>query len=260
MIKHTQAAVRLRGESQRFLDFVVLIANAVPQLRASLSAPGVVLTALTLEPPDYFGPKGCEPSRLIKLLPVYQDELARVSVITLFSYFEAYVKAVLAEIIAFHGGNDAFVARAEKRARTFLRVLPAALQEDKRKIQEPAKPGKKQKYEKHTRALMSAGFRFPTELLSSYGVRMLIKKAHPKTGMKAWEIQDVLGDGLHFDVTPAMRKRLDDIRELRNRIAHGGGPKVPFKSAMAVARDLHTFAALIDAHIVEHFFVVENFT
>jgi len=188
----------------------------------------------------------------------YQVPLASVSVITLFSYFEAYVIRVMREIIEFHGGEKAFQATADKRAKRFLTITSTAMVASKKKLQEPAKAKNKGRYQKHSKILVDNGFQFPSELLAPFGVRNLIKKAK-LNGSKAYEIPDLLKDALCFPLSSADHKRIETIRELRNEIAHGGVPTVPLKNAMAVGRDLRKIAVKVDQHVVEHFFVLEAY-
>jgi hypothetical protein len=85
-----------------------------------------------------------------------------------------------------------------------------------------------------------------------------VKKASAK-GMKAAEIPEILRDGLSFPLTDAEKKRLDTIRDLRNRIAHGGAHRLSLKDALDANGDLHSLATRIDQHSVEHFFVLEAY-
>lgn len=252
MIPNTKAYIELRARSQEFLDFVVLACTAVPAVKAQLLSSGTAGLA-----PDYF--KGTPNSaQLLAYAASYQTPLAAVSVITLFSYFEGYVMAVMKEIIDFHGGEKAFQTTADRRAKAFLTLASPTIENSKKKLQEPAKPKNKGRYQKYSKILASSGYRFPSELMAPYGVRNLIKKAKPR-GAKAHEIPDLLRDALCFPLGASDNKRIEAIRDLRNKIAHGGIPPVPLKESMAVGRDLRTVAARIDQHVVEHFFVLEAY-
>jgi hypothetical protein len=138
--------------------------------------------------------------------------------------FEAYIKDLLSEIVAFHGGAAGFVATSDRRARRFLQQRAAHVTAAKRKLQEPAKKNKAEKYRKFSQVLSKEGVRFPSELLASLGVRTLVRRATPK-GMRAADIPDILREGLSFPLTDAQKQRLDTIRDLRNRVAHRGHPE-----------------------------------
>ena len=254
MIPHTKAFERFRNQSQAHLTFVVLISSAVPNLNAVLNDP-----SYTLAPQDYFKPSQPDGNRLKTLIGGYQRQLALLSVVALFSYFEEYIKASLREIIDFHGGEKKFLDLSRTRATRFLQLTSPSIKNHKRKLQEYAKLGKSQKYRKHSVELENAGYRFPTELLGPYGAKSIIQKSDTKRGLRAWEIPSVLEDGLLLKLTSVERKRLDEIRKLRNKIAHGTRVKITFTEAMAIARELHELAANINTHIVENFLVLERF-
>lgn len=99
MIPNSKAYAVLRDKSQEFLDFAVLTCTSVPTLVHEINAQGV-----TNLKPDHF--KGVpDGTRLIAYAADYQIALSRMIVITLFSYFEAYIQAVLSEIVDFHGAQ-----------------------------------------------------------------------------------------------------------------------------------------------------------
>lgn len=252
MIPNTDAYAVLRDKSQQFLDFVVLSCTAVPFLQSHLNTSGV--TGLK---PDHF--KGLpDKIQLTAYADAYQETLCRMIVITLFSYFEAYVKGVMSEIIEFHGGEVKFQSTADRRAKSFIAASSPKIVDSKRKLQEPAKGAKVGSYQKHSAILVGAGFRFPSELLAPYGVKNLIQKAKPK-GAKAYEIQVLVKDALCFPLSDKDSKRIDEIRDIRNQIAHGKKVPLVLKDALAVGKDLRALAAKIDNHVVEHFLVLEAY-
>lgn len=205
--------------------------------------------------PDHF--KGVpDGTRLIAYAADYQIALSRMIVITLFSYFEAYIQAVLSEIVDFHGGATKFQATADRRAKAFVAASSAQIITSKRKLQEPEKGAKKQSYQKHSAQLSSLGFRFPSELLAPYGVKNLIKKSKPK-GSKAFEIPELIRDALCFPLTFTEESKLHDIRDTRNKIAHGKPVPLSLKDALGIGKELRSIAAKVDGHAVKHFFVLE---
>ena len=52
--------------------------------------------------PDHLQGRASTAKRLTALAIGYENELARTVLITIFSYFESYIKALLTEIIEFH--------------------------------------------------------------------------------------------------------------------------------------------------------------
>lgn len=252
MIPNSKAYAILRDNSQEFLNFVVLTCTAVPTLTKQIQVSGV--TGISA---DHF--KGSsDAAQLLSYAAVYQESLARMIVITLFSYFEAYVKSLLTEIVDFHGGGTTFQATADKRAKAFIANSSQTIIDSKRKLQEPTKAAKIESYKKYSAILVKQGFRFPSELLAPYGVKNLIQKARPK-GSKAYEIPVLLRDALCFPLPTTDDARLNSITETRNKIAHGGAGLITLVEALTIGKDLRDIAAKVDKHAVEHFFVVEAF-
>jgi hypothetical protein len=256
VIGHTDSFAAYKELSQAHIDFAVLVCYAVPLLKSELASPN----ALSCQP-DHFKPKATTKVHLTKHAANYQDELARTLHISIFSYFESYVREALREIADFHGGNGQIKSLAHKRAAKFLAAPPVEVQKSKRKLQEPSKPNERDKYMKHSALLEKAGFRFPTELFAHYGVtQMLAKASDDKNGLRAWEIPNILADCLLFPITKTERDFYEDNRQLRNKIAHGTVPKLALKDSLGFSSRLHTLAAKIDNHLVEHFFVLQKFT
>ena len=252
MLSNSTSFVTLRDKSQEFLDFVKLSCTAIPTLAANISAGN--LTGLTR---DHFG--GTPPTKeILEYIGRYQDTLSRMSVITLFSYFEAYVLSLLREIVQFHGGAEKFQATADRRAKHYMSSGSSDTDEFKGKLQEPFKPNNSEKYRKNSKILVSKGYRFPSELLASFGVNNLIKKALSGR-TKAFEIPELLADALCFPMPENDSSRINQVRESRNKIAHGNLEVITITEAMAVAKDLKRIATKIDKHAVDHFFVLELF-
>jgi hypothetical protein len=253
MLPHSKAFVTYRDLSQAHIDFVVVVCHAVPALKADIALSKATLT----NKPDHFkadrNPKGWIASRA----GTYQDKLARSTLITVFSYFESYVKDALLEVVEFHGGKEKFRSLARQRSGRFVSNLSATLLANKRKLQDNFEPVKIAKYQKFGHLLDKSGFRFPTDLLSNYGARYLIEKLDEKRGMRAWEIPSLLEDCILMSVEERDRKLFEDVRKIRNKIAHGKPIKLLLPKALSFSSELHTFAANIDKHLVEHFFVIQ---
>ncbi|HYW16677.1 MAG TPA: hypothetical protein VE891_11080, partial [Allosphingosinicella sp.] len=112
--------------------------------------------------------------------------------------------------------------------------------------------------QKHGRVLDKVGFRFPTDLLAHYGAASFILKADEKRGFKAYEIPDILESAFLYPLSSSDRSNLEDIRHIRNKIAHGGGPTLTLKRALRYASELHTLAAALDSHVAKHFLVLQE--
>ena len=114
------------------------------------------------------------------------------------------------------------------------------------------------KYAKYAQLLDEAGFRFPTDLLSHFGVTQLVLKADEKLGFKAHEIPSILEDALLYPLTVQQRAMVERIRLERNKIGHGSAASLTLAQSLRDASALHTLAAAVDDHIARHFLLIQE--
>jgi hypothetical protein len=253
VIGHTKAFATYRLLSQAHLNFVVLVCYAVPALRTDLA----LSTASLSNPPDHFKAATNSKADIATYLGAYQEELARSTLITVFSYFESYIKDALVEIVEFHGGKDKFAKLSARRASKFIDASDSDIRLNKRKLQDNPASSKLAKYQKYGKLLDSKGFKFPTELFAHFGVSQLLAKLDKTQGVQAWEIPSLLEKCLLFPITIAENDQFEKIRSLRNKIAHGKVPTIVLNNSLKYASMLHTLAAKVDRHITEHFLLIQ---
>jgi hypothetical protein len=128
-----------------------------------------------------------------------------------------------------------------------------------RKIQEPEKQDKKQKYEKYSKLLFQRNdFRFPSELFALYGVKCFLNHILD-SNFKSVMITDILKDILHMDLSDKinshpdlidmdLEQTFDSMRTIRNRIAHADEPDLNIRKVAAYSDFIRTFAIKIDNH------------
>ncbi len=259
MTPHSKAYLRFKEESERLTNFVALISHAVPVLRRVVETPGGA--PVPIKPPDNFPHDRASGALLTTWMANYDQELARLIVLAIFSYFEAYVRAVVTELCEFQGGQQAFLGHSVKRATRDWTMRDTKLLLAKRRLQRRDEPGKADRFRKYTRVLEAGRFRFPSELLSAYGVRQLLRRIERdrRDGIQAWEIPDLLSDALLVPVTATQRKTYDALRTLRNKIAHGAVPPVTLHDAVRRTIWLRQWVTRLDEHITSHFFVLERY-
>jgi hypothetical protein len=110
--------------------------------------------------------------------------------------------------------------------------------------------------------LDEARYAFPPDLLAQYGAQQLAKKIEPKgrQALRAHEIPDLLADAILCPPTPAERRVFEDIRSLRNKVAHGAAPALTVHAAIKKSASLRKWAGRIEAHIAEHFLVLAKYS
>ena len=256
MINCTIAYSRLKQQVQDLFDFAVAVCYAIPSLKYQIKNKTKGKTATPIIRPDFFVKDQSTPERIAELAHNYKAKLSSYILLSSFSFFEDYLIRVLNELVAFHGGSEVFIDLAEQRARKYVISLSPEAQKHKRTLQEPIKPSKIGKYQKNTNELLDLNYRFPTELLSAYGVRMLIQKVK---NLKSKDIPELLQKGLHMELTNPRIEKFHAIRDMRNKIAHGEKVNLNLRQVMGMHKYLHELSKSIDKHLIEHFFVIEKF-
>ncbi|MBV4469923.1 HEPN domain-containing protein [Pseudomonas siliginis] len=253
MITNTNAFFILKQQIQSSIDFSVLCCQAVPALKAYIKAVEKG-SAPKLPDADHF--KG-DPNfdQLKGYIPEYRKNLGKLMFINSFSYFEAYFKSLIAEVLEFHGGKDAFVDRAKKRQHQHLVFAEGTdTKKSANKLREYAKPSKSFKYIKYTNKIEHTDFRFPSELFAAFGIFEL---GTNYSDLKASQIPHVAQLCFGVDLTESEVESFSSYRNLRNSVAHGQTLTIDFNEANAANSFLRSLALKIDKHVVKHFLVIE---
>jgi hypothetical protein len=260
MAQQTKAYLAFKTESERLINLAVLFSHAVPVLKRLLES-AQASALVPLKPADNFPHDNATGSMLLTWATDYDLDLARLIVLSIFSYFEAYVRGALREIYERQGGPEAFVALAERRVTRYWKSPPAAVAEAKRKLQTVDEKGKVYKSLKYSRVLVDAGFSFPPDILAVYGARKLEEKLQPNVqkAFRAWEIPDLLSEALLFNSKPSEKEAYEELRKLRNEVGHGSVPALSVHAAIKKTAALRKWATRIDAHIGEHFLVLAKY-
>src|SRR5579871_744556 len=234
-----------------------MICYAVPTLKKNIKAIEQNIPNYSLPKNDLFLHDRSTQTELKKLAAEYKQRLSAYLWLSSFSFFEAFVSGALKELIEFHGGADKFIGSGEKAGhRAITKVQPKEVVASRAGLSGQYVHHKMDRYRKQTRILTEHNYRFPSELFSSYGIRMLVSKAGE---LKAAEIPDLLTQALHFDLSTDALQRFDRYRKIRNNIAHCEPGNLSLAGAFDVSKNLRRLASHIDDHLVTHFFVMERF-
>ncbi|MBL7785799.1 MAG: hypothetical protein JNM36_07825 [Chitinophagales bacterium] len=267
MLTHTQSFNRLKKEQQEILDFAVLVCHAIPNIKKTIRGEEEGIPYFSLANPDYFSKEAED--RIKKLSKHYKENLSKYLIISSFSFFEAYFKAVIEEMMDFHGGKESLINNVKERHKRMLETIDDTVILDKRKLQEPPKRKNKMRYEKHISQLQqNASYRMPSELFAAIGAKYILDLVSSDRFRSAM-IPDLLEYGFLMDLNSKINKShdlreknlketFDSMRDIRNRISHGDNPTIDFAKAMDYVRFLRNFAIKIDKHLIEHFFVLES--
>lgn len=250
-----------KSESQAIFDYSVLVSYSVPALKMQISLleKGEIQS---LPRPDYYRStkEGYYSSKnllqgLKRRASIYKQQTASYMLLSLFSYFEAFVVDVIKELFEFHGGVDNFILNYTKRVE-FSFDIGSQEFSSKRKLTGNRKTQRKPQYQEISRKLSRSGYMFPNDLLSGYGIKML----HKKLGdLKSKEIPDILMDCFHINFSEEDVREFHNLRDLRNSIAHGRPPVLNVKSVTEKNKVLISMAKKIDAHLSENFFIFSDY-
>jgi hypothetical protein len=108
-----------KAQCERLTNLTVVFSHAVPVLSRVLANPAIA-ASVALKPADNFPHDKADGSLLLAWAKDYSDDLARLIVLSTFSYFEAFVRDALGEVFALQGGVDAFRKLAERRVKRQL--------------------------------------------------------------------------------------------------------------------------------------------
>lgn len=268
MIASTNSFQRLKSEQQKILDFAVLICHAIPNVKKTIKGNEENIEYFSIPEPDYFNL--VHQHKLKELSKHYKTNLSKYLIISSFSFFEAYFKSVLEELIDFQGGIDKFVETISNRHKAIINQdADEELTKHKRKLQEPFKKKNIKQYELHgDKLLRNSAFTMPSELFSVLGIKYLFDLVSSDR-FKSVMIPELLEKGLLLDLNEKINKSsslkdktlketFESMRDLRNKVSHGDNPDVDFAKAMDYIRFLRFLSVKIDKHLIDNFFILEN--
>ncbi|MCA2967284.1 MAG: hypothetical protein INH43_02065 [Acidobacteriaceae bacterium] len=253
MIAHSKSLLAHKKQNQTLFNFAVLCCQAVPALKGYMKAVEGG-SAPKLPDADHF--KGAPDFVQLRMFASeYRKTLGRVIFLSSFSYFEAYFKALIEEVLQFHGGQEAFRKSALERQETHLTALDQPeIAKAASKLREYKKGNFAPSYRKHIKTLEQSDYRFPSELFSLFGIVELEKYKD----LKASEIPHVVKWCFGLRLTEAEEVEFSRHRDTRNDIAHGSLLELDFNKGMEASRFLRELSIKIDKHVVRHFLVIER--
>lgn len=270
MINHTQAYQVLRNSQQSTMNLLVLVGQAVPELEKNLKAIDKRMNftnedyscPVKLSKHDIFENRAIDTNLVKAKTSNYKKDLAKLVVISSFSFFEVYFKDVSKEVIEFHGGKDVFLKYSESKLfaqqETQLKLV------DKKNLQEEYEPHRKEKYLKNISKIDAQGYIFPYEKFSLFGFYKFAEiVGSEKSDFSAAQIPDLLKYIYGFDVDDeekdkdTIRNKFDKIRAKRNNVIHKG-EGIELKIALEYNDFLKKISKQIDKHLIEHFFIIQQ--
>ena len=252
---HIKAYLKFKEQSENLVGFAVLVSYAVPELVNELKATSPRPDAVRRS--DFYHQSNtCNPPELLQDAATYEQELASYLLLSSFSFFEAFVSGTIEEFIAFHGGADRFQKRAAKRLHERLTIDHKPLQATIAKLRTPEKGRNLDRYRTASNDLSSKKFRFPGELLASYGIQSLIKDLKK---FKAVHIPELLQSAFAVPFTGSEVDKFHEIREQRNNVAHGNADALDMRKVTDMGLFLRKLAVKTADHLSEHYFVIERF-
>lgn len=270
MINHTKAYTILKISQQSTMNLLVLIGQAVPELGKNLRAidQGVSfshqdkLIPVKLSNHDIFKHRPINTNLVKGKTSEYKKDLAKLVLISSFSFFEVYFKDVSKELIEFHGGKEVFLKYSEDKL--FARQNSQIKSSNKKNLQEKYESHRKEKYLKNISTIEEQGYIFPYEKFSLFGFYKFAEiVSSDKPDFSAAQIPDLLKYIYGFNVDnekkgkDSIRTRFDNMRNKRNNVIHKG-EDIELNKALEYNNFLKEVSKQIDKHLIEHFFVIQQ--
>lgn len=238
---------------EELYDFSLLSAYAVPSLKKHLNEVKGNNPVRTIIVPDFYRFDKSNKKRLNIFIKDYEKHLASYFLIAAFSFFEAYVKEVILELIDYHGGNVGWINNTNQN---FKNIEIEMVKNDSIKhvssLMEPFRKDKKGKYLNKKKILRNNNYVFPSQKMSIYGISQLISKIKD---LRANQIPAFLEDV--FNLNFSKKRRFNNIRKKRNDIAHGKKLNLSLRESRAMAKSLRGMSVEIDKFFLRNYFILE---
>jgi len=255
MVRNSNSYFIFKKQTEDLLNFIVTVFYGVSSLRKTIKDLDSSEDIVTPRP-EFFVHDKTKPKSLYRLSYGYKSKIGAYGLLSLFSFFEAYVKSILDEIITFQGGLDDFIKISDKKAKKFMEKSSEEINEYKKKLQRDYDPKRRSDYVYYAVKLSDEKYVFPSQLFSSYGIRRYsqdIKRLQTK------DIPKILQDALHMEIQNSTIEDYRKIKDIRNEIAHGRRSEYSIKQVMEFHTFLKEFAKTIDNHITENYFIYEKY-
>ncbi len=234
-------------------DFSLLSAYAIPSLKKHLNDVQGNTPIKTMIVPDFYRFDESNKNRLNNFIKDYEEHLSSYFLITAFSFFEAYVKGVILELIDYHGGNVGWMNNTNQKFKNIeMEMIKNGSIKHVRSLMEPFRKDKKGKYLDKQKILKNYNYVFPSQKMSIYGISQLISKIKD---LGAKQIPIFLERV--FSLNLSKKRRFHNIREKRNNIAHGKKLKLSLRESRAMAKSLREMSVEIDKFFLRNYFILE---
>ena len=144
MKSHTDAYDIFLKQFQDIYDFCVLVSYSIPNLNNTLDEYGSTTILSSIIKADNFNHEKSSIGVVKNFIKVYENRLATYMLIAHFSFFEAYVKSSINELIAFHGGKNNWPKRLSN---IYIKIKNLRLKSDiiyhEKPLREPYRNSKK---------------------------------------------------------------------------------------------------------------------
>lgn len=250
-MQQTNAFQTYKKQTQTLLDFSVLVTTAVPFLQQEIEQSDTTNETQIPNNKDFKGSFDTF-STEERMFPIYKTFLGANLLLTCFSFFESYFFAAIDEIIAFHGGEEEYLE--------FLYQRISSSQSGNEKLEKPLKKKHNKahelKYKKYSHLLDQTDFVWPSDRLAYFGLSQIITTRAKWTSS---QIPDLIQNILTLSLTEQEVSKFHNLRNKRNKIAHGKRLNYELEKAKDAALFLFHLAEKVDLHICQHFLIIEKY-
>lgn len=244
------------NQIQDVYEFSLMSSYAIPNLKKQIKTLDDDASVRSIVTPDNYRFDDSKKDRLKEIMKNYKPHLSSYFLLSIFSFFEAYVKNLLDELYAFHGGEKKWLERIrEDISHSKNSLARKGLIKSEGKLKEYFRKDKRGNYISSIKLLKENNYYFPTNKFSLYGVSRAIKRT-PK--LKASELLGFLEEVFGVILNEKEKKDFEKANDIRNNIAHGRRKILSLRKARNLSFMLRKLATNIDKSIVHDYFIIEH--
>jgi hypothetical protein len=180
--------------------------------------------------------------------------LGATLLLSLFSHFETYFFSVIDEIIAFHGGVEVMESVIKSQYRAADAKPPLKATNYLRNEHEVRLNDRFRRFSAEVRT--QGGIMWPSQRFMLFGFKQFVKQ---RKNWKAANIPEIIRDVLCIDFSDDDKNSFHDIRDKRNKIAHGTSLNFELKKALDAGAFFLSLSRTVEEAVLSKFLIVERF-
>lgn len=246
----TKAYVKLKIQTQQVFEFSVSVCYGIPSLKYNIKnvEKGIISK---LPRSDYYKLDGNAGEQLTKFTRDYRKQLARYTLLSVFSFFESFVSEIIREIVDFHGGRENYLSRLRQARAESSKLDSKEIRRSIVILGKEQNPKHRERTRKYLGILKSTEVVAPDNMFAYYGLKRILEEVDGH--FTASRIPNILAEGIGFEMTEAEILKFQEIRTKRNSVAHGDIFELSLKNVSDYNDFLRKLAIRINRYVVRNY-------